>query len=274
MNKTGLKKFISQVINDTSKSIDERIEECFGYRDEAKSDDEHEKLGCDIVMFSMLIEMILKENDSHEHDEPLLQLITLLAEAYVATNNFRPVGDLAYDTLELMRDEMTPVGILRESIPRIATAISKSVYRHYLYEILLRYVEVLLKENALDDAAKPQVTHMLRLHILLDGTCSLERLIDKKLKQAIAELFSQKELLDIMLNPEIDYLRKDPIEYTHEWENIFYDVEEELDKMFADEPKYMGFCFLYWSAKKNLLKEKYGIEWRSPSQMNPHVLFD
>ena len=38
-------------------------------------------------------------------------------------------------------------------------------------------------------------------------------------------------------------------------------------------PRGMGFCFSYWSAKKSVL-ESYGIEWRSPRQMNPRVLFD
>ena len=51
-------------------------------------------------------------------------------------------------------------------------------------------------------------------------------------------------------------------------------MEAELERRFANAPRHMGFCFHYWSAEKELLKEKYDIEWRSPSQMNPGVMFD
>jgi hypothetical protein len=35
----------------------------------------------------------------------------------------------------------------------------------------------------------------------------------------------------------------------------------------------MGFCFAYWSARREVL-EAHGIQWRSPHIMNPHVMFD
>ena len=77
-----------------------------------------------------------------------------------------------------------------------------------------------------------------------------------------------------MLDPKIGHLRTDPVEYTREWEKIYYDVEDELDRRVANVPRQMGFCFQYWATKRELLMEKYGIDWRSPSQMNPRVMFD
>ena len=35
-----------------------------------------------------------------------------------------------------------------------------------------------------------------------------------------------------------------------------------------------GICFIYWSIKKDILKEKYNIEWHSPPELNPQVIFD
>ncbi len=35
----------------------------------------------------------------------------------------------------------------------------------------------------------------------------------------------------------------------------------------------MGLCFMYWSAMEKILA-KYGINWKSPTVMNPGVLFD
>ena len=35
-----------------------------------------------------------------------------------------------------------------------------------------------------------------------------------------------------------------------------------------------GFCFLYWGIKKEILKEDYGIDWKTPKELNPLVFFD
>ena len=68
-------------------------------------------------------------------------------------------------------------------------------------------------------------------------------------------------------------LKVDPVQATSEWEDVIYDVEKELDEQLKDEPRGMGFCFSYWSAKRAALARR-GIEWRSPSAMNPRVMFD
>lgn len=68
-------------------------------------------------------------------------------------------------------------------------------------------------------------------------------------------------------------LKSDPIQATAEWEKAIYDVEKEVDEELKDEPRCMGFCFTYWSAKRSALARR-GIEWRSPSEMNPKVIFD
>ena len=68
-------------------------------------------------------------------------------------------------------------------------------------------------------------------------------------------------------------LKADPIQATPEWEKVIYEVEKEVDEQLKDEPRGMGFCFSYWSAKRAALARR-GIEWRSPSAMNPRVMFD
>ena len=68
-------------------------------------------------------------------------------------------------------------------------------------------------------------------------------------------------------------LKVDPVQATPEWEEVIYEVEEEVDEELKDEPRGMGFCFGYWSAKRAALARR-GIEWRSPSSMNPRVMFD
>lgn len=70
------------------------------------------------------------------------------------------------------------------------------------------------------------------------------------------------------------YLRFDPVERWPLWEEIWYEVEEECDRRTKGQPRGMGFCFAYWSAKRAVLSSKYGIDWRSPNMMNPRVMFD
>lgn len=69
-------------------------------------------------------------------------------------------------------------------------------------------------------------------------------------------------------------LKHDPIEDTAVYQEVIKDVEKELDELLKDKPRSMGFCHIYWYEKKRILKEKYGIEWKSPALMNPHVRFD
>ena len=69
------------------------------------------------------------------------------------------------------------------------------------------------------------------------------------------------------------HLKFDPVERTAEYEAVIADVEAETAEELKECLRGMGFCFGYWSAKTAILA-RYGIEWRSPSVMNPHVIFD
>lgn len=35
-----------------------------------------------------------------------------------------------------------------------------------------------------------------------------------------------------------------------------------------------GFCHVLWQIQKKVLKRDYGINWKSPSELNPHILYD
>lgn len=37
---------------------------------------------------------------------------------------------------------------------------------------------------------------------------------------------------------------------------------------------YFGFCHEYWCTKKKILKNRFGIEWNSPVDLNPMLMFD
>ena len=71
-------------------------------------------------------------------------------------------------------------------------------------------------------------------------------------------------------------LAYDPVEDDPRYAEVFKTIDDEVKELLADHPQRggEGFVNIYWSTKKSLLKRKYGIDWRSPGELNPHVLFD
>ena len=69
-------------------------------------------------------------------------------------------------------------------------------------------------------------------------------------------------------------MQTDPVEWSAEYERVIDEADAKIYGMLEEHPRGMGFCHAYWSAKACVLREDYGIEWRSPSAMNPGVLFD
>lgn len=274
------KKTVDRIAQNTTLPLDDRIEEVLGLSAEMASDDDEDEearklaLECENIAYRTIIDLVRSECNDHSYDLTLMQIYTLLAETLSEQENYRHMKDVADGVLELMRDELTSADVYKETIPRLAYALGESVYNHALYEILLRYIKCVLKEYPEDRSVKPQAAKVLKLQVLFREPDFCSYLWDKELQSAIANLFTPEELVKIIHDPRIGHLRKDPVEYTWEWENIFYDMEDKIEKRFANAPRHMGLCFRIWSAKQELLAEEYGIEWRSPAQMNPRVRFD
>ncbi len=275
MSNSGLKGFITKITGDRNLSIDERIDEVLSLREDIEPKDEVEKLDNDILFLTELIEMVKRENEDNRYDESLLELLVILAETYVEQKNYRALKNVALNSLFVLRSENVGAKTMDEFIPRLVSAIEYSVYNHYLYEILIWYFKSLLDsgENLTKDM-KHEAGMLIKLHLLLEDSDDYDYLFDRNLGKKISKLFTSEELMEIIRCPVIDHLRFDRVEYTRKWEDIYYDVEDELDAIFADTNRRMGFCFMYWNAKRDLLKKKYGIEWKSPAQMNPRVRFD
>ena len=68
-------------------------------------------------------------------------------------------------------------------------------------------------------------------------------------------------------------IKHDPVEDTPQYLAIKDELEEKIYAKIGRET-YMGYCYRYWSAKKEILKKDYGIDWESPSALNPHIIFD
>ncbi len=66
----------------------------------------------------------------------------------------------------------------------------------------------------------------------------------------------------------------DPKESNPTFKQRIMEAEEKAMTKLALEPRSMGFCHMLWTTKKRILKEEYGIDWKTPAEMNPTVFLD
>ena len=279
MKNKEVKEEVTTIVSDSMMPIDERIDAVLSLTppEDAKDEDAEEKasrLELTAFCFSSLIGMIKDEKEIAPYTEELFELYALLAETYDEMRNYRPLERLSFDVREVMRDTRIAWDVIADTVPRIIDVLSDSVYHYETYYLLMDYIFRAYKEGKLDSSMKGRVRNSLKLNLLLENNNWSYHWHDQDFQDAVASLFTNDELLKIIIRPEIGHLKRDPVEYTRRWEEIYYDLEERLDQRFANAPRHMGFCFRYWSAKRELLEEEYGIEWKSPSQMNPGVRFD
>jgi hypothetical protein len=72
------------------------------------------------------------------------------------------------------------------------------------------------------------------------------------------------------------YIKVDPIEDNPAVRPFLQlaDQEAEAELATCGIGQEFGSCHTFWHTKKRILKEKYGIDWRTPAEMNPHIAFD
>lgn len=68
--------------------------------------------------------------------------------------------------------------------------------------------------------------------------------------------------------------RQDPIENLENYVKVKDEVDQKLEMLFADVKKGFGFCHTYWRVKHRMLRDCYGIWWRSVHDMHPANCYD
>lgn len=68
----------------------------------------------------------------------------------------------------------------------------------------------------------------------------------------------------------------DPIESDPQFASILKVVNKKVDEKLIAEgiERFLGICHFIWAEKQRILRDEYGIEWKSPAELNPGVLFD
>ena len=57
------------------------------------------------------------------------------------------------------------------------------------------------------------------------------------------------------------------------YKEIFGAADKSAERAVGNVPRDSDFVFHFWEEKKRILKSEYGIEWKSPAELNPHISY-
>ncbi len=63
----------------------------------------------------------------------------------------------------------------------------------------------------------------------------------------------------------------DAQEYDPSLESVFVEADAITERLVGNVSRDENFGMTFWSTKKRLLSQEYGIEWRSPAELNPTI---
>ncbi len=70
----------------------------------------------------------------------------------------------------------------------------------------------------------------------------------------------------------------DPIEDDPAMKPILEAADREPERRLANDPPdlkaQLGYCHRIWATKKAILREKYGVNWQTPPELNPRTALD
>lgn len=71
-------------------------------------------------------------------------------------------------------------------------------------------------------------------------------------------------------------MKRDPIEDDPKFRPIIDAVNERVEQELVELgiKDQWGSCYTKWDIKKRILHHEYGIEWQSPKDLNPRIVFD
>jgi len=72
-------------------------------------------------------------------------------------------------------------------------------------------------------------------------------------------------------------MRVDPKERDPRYKDLIKKADKEAEKFLEGKRPVrgqLGYCHFFWGTKQKILKEKYDVDWKTPAEINPWVLFD
>lgn len=101
---------------------------------------------------------------------------------------------------------------------------------------------------------------------------------ESKVKKRFEQVLGSGRFNEVLSEAKEDFSKeilRDPLEREDSFLKIRFILEEEIDKELSCscEDHARPFCIRYWDTKKRLLSERFGLEWKSPADMNPDIRF-
>lgn len=91
----------------------------------------------------------------------------------------------------------------------------------------------------------------------------------------MAPLLRKRVILAAGVRPRRSLALKDPVETDPETAEMVIAAAEEATAMVSSRgPLRRGSCHAIWQEQARILKEKHGLAWFSPQQMNPGIIYD
>ena len=66
----------------------------------------------------------------------------------------------------------------------------------------------------------------------------------------------------------------DPQESAPKLRAAFATADAEAERRVANVKRDNNFIFRFWSAKKEILRKQYGVDWETPGELNPQITYD
>ena len=261
----------AQIAQDNNLSVIERVAQIIELQ-QSLPEYSQDSFTASLPAYETVRTLLLNDNYEGCHTSDLIMCNSMLAEAYYRNNRSWRIAALAQHTIDMLTGAIVDD---KETIDMIVAAIDRMCYtlhNHPRMSMKLYSMQYEFEKNRTvpnEDTLKEAAEKIISLATLTDCDTWYA-----PMKEEFAELLGTEMVREIENNPYTGHLKVDPVEYTEAFENAIDAVEEEVAARMNYEPYGMGMCFEIWSIKKAILAEKYGIEWRSPSQMNPRVMFD
>lgn len=142
------------------------------------------------------------------------------------------------------------------------------------YSVVRRFEDCLMEHPRLKlRLLELELAIVRRIEALNDHELSHAEYLEREISRHKRNIhFADNDQLDSI--EQTGYgLKKDPVEWTARWEEVIDEADRMAEEKLKDYPRGMGFCHGYWHERQKALR-KFGVVWRTPSEMNPRTRFD
>ena len=94
--------------------------------------------------------------------------------------------------------------------------------------------------------------------------------VKEEIERSEAYLAREEETADPVIKSFYNSQRESTEKQINEAKRLLPDDPEQAAQVFMQ----LGSCHRLWDIQKTILKEKYGITWYSPDELNPEIIYD